>query len=801
MSVELLYTSAAQGLKQGSRGFCTVLSTAGMPINLATRLEGLSAYRHQFPPNHPDANQNPVCFSHLRFGIGGRQVSILSRISDYGIDYSQRTNKLAHHVVLDAQELTPAGPAWLMEHGKIFRDAWSGQCETPATGPAIAMQNQSPRVCMEWGHRCGDAGWGGVVADAFMQSGSKPLWIVYGLSQSQQLLRLLNESIALLPVDQRWRATFSTYATNLPPDADCKVRCVLQGTDEARLAPARGAVIDLTKPLPAPPATANVTAAREGPDPSTLTAASSPPIQVTNKELPAASQSRPQVKTQPLPVDSEFKVADDPLQLAPLTSLPPAIKPKEFKKKSAASADDGSSNTRWLKWALVAASVAAVLMLFTTIALLVRPTPVSPEFASGNASIADSNDQSTNSSSKANKSTNPNISGDQNQHGAAAGAQEQSGAVTSNDGTGNDQTNASTHTPGQTNSIKHDNADQTIAQSPNTGSPSGVDSAVHVPESASTREQVVDASGASSSNLNELEKAVDAAKSGQTDENAPKATDGLKTQSPVDSSTANVQKVQPLTGRLMADAVFNSGRIVVELVVPLEESLVGGKYHLTADSGPRKGKAGPIDIVGSINTKLNRAEIGEDAKLTVYLWLTEQGISKAAKSVEANTATFFDVVKKWNNLVLRSGDHWIIAYTIKHKSNTFSEYLSGLENLRKRLHELELELESKKTTALKGVSDASKATVLRQKLIPDLEEVLQELEVAEQNLTNSLSGLDSTTVFSTDPILYVGPTINGEVKTKPIEARFTIEPIFPESKPDETKMPPEKPTLEKADAK
>ncbi len=114
MSVELLYTSAPQGLKQGSRGFSTVLCTEGLPANLATRLESLSGYRHVFPPNHPQASDNPVCFSHMRFTVGGKQVSILSRISDYGIDYSQRTNKLAHHVVLDSSEHMPAGPAWLM---------------------------------------------------------------------------------------------------------------------------------------------------------------------------------------------------------------------------------------------------------------------------------------------------------------------------------------------------------------------------------------------------------------------------------------------------------------------------------------------------------------------------------------------------------------------------------------------------------------------------------------------------------------------------------------------------------------
>jgi len=112
MNAELLYTSAPQGLKQGSRGFCTVLSTVGMPLNLATKLESLSGYRHLYPSGTPDASKNPVGCSHLRFTVGGRQISVLSRISDYGLDYSQRTNKLAHHIVVDAP-MPACGPAAL----------------------------------------------------------------------------------------------------------------------------------------------------------------------------------------------------------------------------------------------------------------------------------------------------------------------------------------------------------------------------------------------------------------------------------------------------------------------------------------------------------------------------------------------------------------------------------------------------------------------------------------------------------------------------------------------------------------
>ncbi|MBM3967215.1 MAG: hypothetical protein FJ308_19455, partial [Planctomycetes bacterium] len=238
MSLELLYTSAPQGLKQGSRGFCTVISTVGMPINIAQKLESLSGYRHLYPPNDPKSNRNPVAYSHFRFQVGGRTVSLLSRIADYGLDYSQRTNKIAHHIV--AQSTPACGPAALMASPGVMRTAWDGQCETVATGPNLPQLSSSPEVCESWERITGDAGWGGVVANAWMQPSNKPTWIVFSEEQSSQMLELMAESIAILPPSKRWQATFSTYVTTLPPDIDCRVRCVVAGSEEARMAAARG---------------------------------------------------------------------------------------------------------------------------------------------------------------------------------------------------------------------------------------------------------------------------------------------------------------------------------------------------------------------------------------------------------------------------------------------------------------------------------------------------------------------------------------------------------------------------------
>lgn len=289
MNAELLYTSAPQGLKQGSRGFCTVLSTVGMPLNLATKLESLSGYRHMYPSGTPDASKNPVGFSHLRFTVGGRQISVLSRISDYGLDYSQRTNKLAHHIVVDAP-MPACGPAALLAEPGVMRDHWDGQCANIPSPPALPDLSTEPQICRKWEAITGDAGWGGVVANAWLSTSPRPVFIIFAEHQSDELLGLIKESIALIPPNKRWQATFGTYVTTLPPDVDCRVRCVVAGSDEARMASARGTVIDLTTQISAPSVNGAVCSARNGqlvgPE-ATCTTIPTESNEITRQSIPA----------------------------------------------------------------------------------------------------------------------------------------------------------------------------------------------------------------------------------------------------------------------------------------------------------------------------------------------------------------------------------------------------------------------------------------------------------------------------------------------------------------------------------
>ncbi len=250
MIQELLYTSAPRGLKPGSRGFCTVLCTSGIPAPVATALESLSGYRPVFSPGDPQAELNPVVYSHLRLPLAGRRCDVISRVADYGLDYSQRTNKIAHHLVVDADNRPDAGPAWLMRQPGVMRTQWEGEPRLVSGDRQLPQANVSAKVCSTWKKLAGDAGWAGVLAEAFLKKPETPAYIV--VSPGMDVLTLIEEALSLLPPHRRWDVTFSTYFTKIPNGATCQWRCVLADSPEANESRryVQSLRIDLTTPLP-----------------------------------------------------------------------------------------------------------------------------------------------------------------------------------------------------------------------------------------------------------------------------------------------------------------------------------------------------------------------------------------------------------------------------------------------------------------------------------------------------------------------------------------------------------------------
>jgi hypothetical protein len=103
------------------------------------------------------------------------------------------------------------------------------------------------------------------LADTLITDPSKIVYLI--IPHGIDMLPLFREAIALLPINQRWQATFSTYyATDLASDVRCAWRCVISGTTMAsKITSVRSAlVIDLTQPRSLNQSGGMIDAARTG---------------------------------------------------------------------------------------------------------------------------------------------------------------------------------------------------------------------------------------------------------------------------------------------------------------------------------------------------------------------------------------------------------------------------------------------------------------------------------------------------------------------------------------------------------
>jgi hypothetical protein len=221
-----------------------------MAKNLAERLESLSGYRQAFTAGDPRAGLNPVNYAHAIVTVGGRRYHVLSRVCDAGLDYTQRSNKLAHHVALEREEAAaaPEGPAWVLAAPGFCETSWKGSPQILPLGRLPTADRRPAAVCTAWQEATGDAGWAGVLAEAGEAGRTQSVIFAAGT----ELLPLVVEALSLLPPEKRWEVTFSTYFTKLAAGTDCHWRFLLDGTPEAealRRNP-HTLLIDLCRELP-----------------------------------------------------------------------------------------------------------------------------------------------------------------------------------------------------------------------------------------------------------------------------------------------------------------------------------------------------------------------------------------------------------------------------------------------------------------------------------------------------------------------------------------------------------------------
>lgn len=199
MPLQLIFTSAPRGLVAGRSGYCTVARHRSIPDRLAQILESVGT---------PHQNPEGATYTFRIIEASNANWFVLSRFVARGLDYSQRDNRLAHHLIFTAEEAAVLPPpaaiafrwnGWLTEWTK--EPTWL----TEDTRPLLLDNAPALRPASCWRE--------------FSGTGAKASWLVNEVGpttlcltqppEDKILLRLLAESAALLE-QSAWYATFTT---------------------------------------------------------------------------------------------------------------------------------------------------------------------------------------------------------------------------------------------------------------------------------------------------------------------------------------------------------------------------------------------------------------------------------------------------------------------------------------------------------------------------------------------------------------------------------------------------------------
>jgi hypothetical protein len=207
MPLQLIFTSAPQGLTPGRSGYCTVARHRAVPDRLAQLLESVGT-----PHERPEGET----FTLRMLEAGGKNWCVLSRFVARGLDYTQRDNRLAHHLIFSLEEAAVLPPAAAIAgRWKGWRNEWSG-APTWLEGEdrPLQLETQTPLTpAITWRE---DTGTGAKAAWLINASGPAAVGLL-NPPEILRLLRLLAEASALLG-KSAWAATFTTDATTTGND-------------------------------------------------------------------------------------------------------------------------------------------------------------------------------------------------------------------------------------------------------------------------------------------------------------------------------------------------------------------------------------------------------------------------------------------------------------------------------------------------------------------------------------------------------------------------------------------------------
>lgn len=204
---QLIFTSVPRGYQTGASGYCTAARSEQMRPGLVQRLEQMSVYSHR------TVSPNPTILAYRLVDLGGVKYRVLSRIRDAGLDFTKRSNFIAHHLAFEPGEsVGGASPAEILLFWDGWKDQWEGNPSALQDEKGDTIGSHVKRLsppCKHWEDLTGDPGWG---AFPLNHSGSC-CWVHEKLDEFE-LLHLMGESLRLKSsgnVDALWETSLTTY--------------------------------------------------------------------------------------------------------------------------------------------------------------------------------------------------------------------------------------------------------------------------------------------------------------------------------------------------------------------------------------------------------------------------------------------------------------------------------------------------------------------------------------------------------------------------------------------------------------
>lgn len=248
MPWELIYTSAPRGLVSGQSGFCTVARTSDLREAVAQRLEQISSYHYLEFSGTGATTRNPTISAYRMLDIRGTRFHAVTRILPCGLDFTKRTNHLAHHLVFAAEELAGLpSPAAILRHWNGWQSTWQGE---PRMLPrlsvdAFAQLPQPALPAKAWLEATGDAGRAaGLLENEF----ARGCHLITPPGGETLMLELFCETLQLVNPSGKsplraWQHTFTTFLQGEDSVGDFHWRALRQGTPAYKQALGRSATL------------------------------------------------------------------------------------------------------------------------------------------------------------------------------------------------------------------------------------------------------------------------------------------------------------------------------------------------------------------------------------------------------------------------------------------------------------------------------------------------------------------------------------------------------------------------------